>query len=102
MNTFWLPRFLGYGWRVRPLGLPDVHDGEWLVADVLYDHFLARECISGKPRGDVQRSAAERVARAHADDLRNVFGPVSWSVWGGAATKSASSHELTLVRSIVR
>ena len=32
MNTFWLPRFLGYGWRVRPLGLPDVHDGEWLVA----------------------------------------------------------------------
>lgn len=32
MNTVWLPRFLGYGWRVRPLGLPDLHDGEWLVA----------------------------------------------------------------------
>ena len=36
MNTFWLPKFLKYGWRVRPLGLPDVHDGEWLVA-VLID-----------------------------------------------------------------
>jgi acyl-homoserine lactone synthase len=35
MNTFWLPRFLGYGWRVRPLGLPDVHDGEWLVAGTI-------------------------------------------------------------------
>lgn len=32
MNTFWLPRFLGYGWKVTPLGLPEVHDGEWLVA----------------------------------------------------------------------
>jgi acyl-homoserine lactone synthase len=36
MNTFWLPKFLKYGWRVRPLGLPDVHDGEWLIA-VLID-----------------------------------------------------------------
>jgi acyl-homoserine lactone synthase len=36
MNTFWLPRFHSYGWRVRPLGLPDVHDDEWLVA-VLID-----------------------------------------------------------------
>jgi acyl-homoserine lactone synthase len=32
MNTFWLPKFLRYGWRVRPLGLPDVHEDEWLVA----------------------------------------------------------------------
>lgn len=32
MNTFWLPRFQKYGWRVRPLGLPEVHDNEWLVA----------------------------------------------------------------------
>ena len=32
MNTFWLPKFLKYGWRVRPLGLPDVHDDEWLIA----------------------------------------------------------------------
>jgi acyl-homoserine lactone synthase len=32
MNTFWLPKFLKYGWRVRPLGLPDVHDEEWLIA----------------------------------------------------------------------
>jgi acyl-homoserine lactone synthase len=32
MNTFWLPRFHGYGWRVRPLGLPDVRDDEWLIA----------------------------------------------------------------------
>jgi acyl-homoserine lactone synthase len=36
MNTFWLPRFQRYGWRVRPLGLPDVHDDEWLIA-VLID-----------------------------------------------------------------
>jgi acyl-homoserine lactone synthase len=36
MNTFWLPRFQRYGWRVRPLGLPDVHDEEWLIA-VLID-----------------------------------------------------------------
>jgi acyl-homoserine lactone synthase len=32
MNTFWLPKFLKYGWRVRPLGLPDVHEDEWLIA----------------------------------------------------------------------
>jgi acyl-homoserine lactone synthase len=36
MNTFWLPKFLKYGWRVRPLGLPAVHDDEWLIA-VLID-----------------------------------------------------------------
>ncbi|HEX2653234.1 MAG TPA: acyl-homoserine-lactone synthase [Xanthobacteraceae bacterium] len=36
MNTFWLPKFLKYGWRVRPLGMPDVHDDEWLIA-VLID-----------------------------------------------------------------
>lgn len=32
MNTFWLPKCLQYGWRARPLGLPDVHDDEWLIA----------------------------------------------------------------------
>jgi acyl-homoserine lactone synthase len=32
LNTFWLPRFLSYGWQVTPLGLPDIHDDEWLVA----------------------------------------------------------------------
>ena len=36
MNTFWLPEFHEYGWRVRPLGMPDVHDDEWLIA-VLID-----------------------------------------------------------------
>lgn len=44
MNTFWLPKFLKYGWRVRPLGLPDVHDGEWLVA-VLID--VTPDALSG-------------------------------------------------------
>jgi acyl-homoserine lactone synthase len=32
VNTFWLPKFLRYGWVVQPLGLPDVHDGEWIIA----------------------------------------------------------------------
>jgi acyl-homoserine lactone synthase len=32
LNTFWLPRFLGYRWKVEPLGLPIVHDDEWLIA----------------------------------------------------------------------
>jgi hypothetical protein len=36
MNTFWLLKFHKYGWRVRPLGMPDVHDDEWLIA-VLID-----------------------------------------------------------------
>jgi acyl-homoserine lactone synthase len=44
MNTFWLPKFLKYGWRVRPLGLPDVHDNEWLIA-VLID--VTPEALSG-------------------------------------------------------
>jgi acyl-homoserine lactone synthase len=35
LNTFWLPRFLGYRWQVQPLGLPQVHDGEWLVAALI-------------------------------------------------------------------
>jgi acyl-homoserine lactone synthase len=44
MNTFWLPKFLKYGWRVRPLGLPDVHDDEWLIA-VLID--VTPEALAG-------------------------------------------------------
>jgi acyl-homoserine lactone synthase len=44
MNTFWLPKFLNYGWRVRPLGMPDVHDGEWLIA-VLID--VTAEALAG-------------------------------------------------------
>jgi acyl-homoserine lactone synthase len=44
MNTFWLPKFLKYGWRVRPLGMPDVHDDEWLIA-VLID--VTPEALSG-------------------------------------------------------
>jgi acyl-homoserine lactone synthase len=35
LNTFWLPRFLGYSWKVQPLGLPAVHDDEWLIAAVI-------------------------------------------------------------------
>jgi acyl-homoserine lactone synthase len=35
LNTFWLPRFLGYGWKVQPLGLPQVHDDEWLIAALI-------------------------------------------------------------------
>jgi acyl-homoserine lactone synthase len=44
MNTFWLPKFHRYGWRVRPLGMPDVHDGEWLIA-VLID--VTPEALAG-------------------------------------------------------
>ncbi len=44
MNTFWLPKFLQYGWRARPLGLPDVHDDEWLIA-VLID--VTPEALAG-------------------------------------------------------
>lgn len=44
MNTFWLPRFLGYRWRVRPIGLPTVHDDEWLVAGTID---ITPEALSG-------------------------------------------------------
>jgi acyl-homoserine lactone synthase len=44
MNTFWLPKFQRYGWRVRPLGMPDVHEGEWLVA-VMID--VTPEALAG-------------------------------------------------------
>ncbi|MCK9917362.1 GNAT family N-acetyltransferase [Microbacteriaceae bacterium K1510] len=56
MNTFWLPKFLKYGWRVRALGLPDVHEGEWLVA-VLID--VTPEALAGirHDRGLEHRSA---------------------------------------------
>jgi acyl-homoserine lactone synthase len=36
LNTFWLPRFLGYRWKVDPLGLPTIHDGEWLIAVLIH------------------------------------------------------------------
>jgi acyl-homoserine lactone synthase len=59
MNTFWLPKFLKYGWRVRPLGLPDVHDDEWLIA-VLID--VTPEALAGvrSACGLEQRSALVR------------------------------------------
>ena len=64
MNTFWLPRFLGYGWRVRPLGLPDVHDGEWLVAGTID---ISAEALAGirrfhhlEDRSALVRLGAER------------------------------------------
>lgn len=44
MNTFWLPKFHKYGWRVRPLGMPDLHDDEWLIA-VLID--VSQEALAG-------------------------------------------------------
>lgn len=44
MNMFWLPKLLKFGWRVRPLGLPDVHDDEWLIA-VLID--VTPEALAG-------------------------------------------------------
>jgi acyl-homoserine lactone synthase len=62
MNTFWLPRFLGYGWRVRPLGLPDVHDGEWLVAGTID---ISHEALAGirRAHGLEDRSALVRVGK---------------------------------------
>ncbi len=64
MNTFWLPRFLGYGWRVRPLGLPDVHDGEWLLAGTID---ISAEALAGirrfhhlEERSALVRLGAER------------------------------------------
>jgi acyl-homoserine lactone synthase len=57
MNTFWLPRFLGYGWRVRPLGLPDVHDGEWLVAGTI----------------DINAEALAGIRRAHGLEERSAL-----------------------------
>ena len=44
MNAFWLPKLQQCGWRTRPLGLPDVHDGEWLIA-VLMD--VSAEALAG-------------------------------------------------------
>lgn len=60
MNTYWLPRFLGYGWRVRPLGLPDVHDGEWLVAGTID---ISAEALAGirRAHGLAERSALVRL-----------------------------------------
>lgn len=60
MNTFWLPRFLGYGWRVQPLGLPEVHEGEWLMAGAID---ITPEALAGIRRacGLEARSALVRV-----------------------------------------
>jgi acyl-homoserine lactone synthase len=44
MNTFWLPRFLGYGWRVHPIGLPTVHDDEWLIPGTID---ITHEALAG-------------------------------------------------------
>jgi acyl-homoserine lactone synthase len=68
MNTFWLPRFLGYGWRVRPLGLPDVHDGEWLVAGTID---ISAEALAGirRAHGLEERSALVRLG-AHRPFIR--------------------------------
>jgi acyl-homoserine lactone synthase len=62
MNTFWLPRFLGYGWRVQPLGLPDVHDGEWLVAATID---IDSQALAGIRRacGVEERSVLVRVGQ---------------------------------------
>lgn len=30
-ETYWLTRFLEYGWRIQPLGLPELVDGQWTV-----------------------------------------------------------------------
>lgn len=32
METFWLPRWQEFGWKVRPLGLPQLVDGAWTIA----------------------------------------------------------------------
>ncbi len=32
MEMWWLPRFHEMGWEVRPLGLPEFIEGEWLIA----------------------------------------------------------------------
>lgn len=68
MNTFWLPRFLGYGWRVRPLGLPDMHDGEWLVAGTID---ISAEALAGirRAHGLEARSALIRLG-AHRPFIR--------------------------------
>lgn len=62
MNTFWLSRFHGYGWRVRPLGLPAVHDDEWLLAAIID---VTPEALAGIRRkcGVEERSALVRVGR---------------------------------------
>jgi acyl-homoserine lactone synthase len=59
MNTFWLPKFHKYGWRVRPLGMPDVHDDEWLIA-VLIDVTPAALAGIRTACGLEQRSALVR------------------------------------------
>ena len=59
MNTFWLPKFHEYGWRVRPLGMPDVHDDEWLIA-VLIDVTPAALAGIRTACGLEQRSALVR------------------------------------------
>lgn len=35
METWWLPRFHDMGWTVKPLGLPELIDGEWTIAAVM-------------------------------------------------------------------
>ena len=31
-ETYWLTRLLEYGWRIQPLGLPELIDGNWTIA----------------------------------------------------------------------
>jgi acyl-homoserine lactone synthase len=64
MNAFWLPKFQECGWRARPLGLPDMHDGEWLIA-VLVDVTL--EALAGQRAA---RGLSPQSVLVHRDPYR--------------------------------
>jgi len=64
MNAFWLPKFQKCGWRARPLGLPDMHDGEWLIA-VLVD--VTPEALAGQRAA---RGLSPQSVLVHRDPYR--------------------------------
>ncbi len=64
MNAFWLPKLQESGWRARPLGLPDQHDGEWLIA-VLID--VTPEALAGLRAA---RGLSQESVLVHRDPYR--------------------------------
>jgi acyl-homoserine lactone synthase len=64
MNAFWLPKLQESGWRTRPLGLPDQHDGEWLIA-VLID--VTPEALAGLRAA---RGLSQQSVLVHRDPYR--------------------------------
>lgn len=72
-ETYWLTRFLEYGWSIEPLGLPRLIYGQWTigVAIDVTPEALAGVCAARGIRGSVLeadcRSAEKLLTRRKAD-----------------------------------